>query len=257
MAPLRQWIERAREAALTHVPEPMLQRGRLLRDRVLAHVPPDVKTSVQAWLAGEADHVSATGSNTPTPMTPTVGDDGARVVAFTHPEDESTMRLREIFRSEGAVMRVMDLHQDPKTARQLAGDTGQMVPPYVYIDGRFWGDEGEITSLHVDGDLTKILARDLDRLSESALRLGRIRKSFDDAITVENVVSRLKQGHILSVGDLDCWYEVDRDGNPRLFYEGTPRAAEQVEHVARDIVRRVDAREVEVRWMLEPVIHVG
>jgi glutaredoxin len=51
------------------------------------------------------------------------------------------------------VFRRQNLHQQPREALQIASMTGVMVPPYVYIHGRFWGGEGEMESLLALGEL--------------------------------------------------------------------------------------------------------
>ena len=87
-------------------------------------------------------------------------------------------------------MRVMDLDKEPlQTKTQLAKLTGKMVPPYVYINGKYWGALGEMETLGASGDLANVVANRLDDLGDEARRIGNIQEAYDDDITVENGIS--------------------------------------------------------------------
>nr|MCH9686842.1 hypothetical protein [Deltaproteobacteria bacterium] len=155
------------------------------------------------------------------------------VVVYATPEQaEDVAAIMKILETVEAEVRENDLRREPQTARQLAKLTGVMVPPYVFINGRFWGARYDMESLSVSGDLPLVVANRLDELSEEARRIGHIQESFSDELSVDNIVTRWRQGHILCVDDLDSWYEVDRSGNPQFFYQGGPRAVEDMRTVA-------------------------
>ena len=135
--------------------------------------------------------------------------------------------------------------------RQIAGDTKVYVPPYVFIDGRFWGAEFDILSLEDSGDLHKVVEGRLDEISDEAKRIGHVHESFSDALTPENIVDRLRRGHILCIDDLDCWYEHDKNGE-RFFYQGGVHPIERLEAVAREIAEAAEAEQIEAQWRFEP-----
>jgi glutaredoxin len=165
--------------------------------------------------------------------------------------------ILEIARKVDTVVREIDLGQErPQVATQLAKLTGVMVPPYVYINGRYWGGRYDLEALAVTGDLDLVVANRLDEISTEARRIGNVRESYSDEISVENLLTRWKLGHILCVDDLDAWYEVDKDGTERFFYQGGPRAADDMRTVAEEIVAAVDAEEYEAAWQLEPSVHL-
>lgn len=279
---LKRWLQKAQEIADRHLPEELVEGGRRLRERVLEQAPERVRSAVRPWLGGDvepereaAEHGDdAAGGGAPAAPTSAHGEDagaptgpvrreidesntGPKVVVFGYPEDPVTQRVWAIFADAAIDIRRMNLHQQPEAARQIAGLTGVMVAPYVYIRGRFWGSEGEIVSLRATGDLAAIVDGRMDEISDEARRIGNIRREYDDAMTPENIVYRLRAGHIVAMGDLDCWREVDAtSGEERVIYEGMPRPGSDLEAIAADIAARVDAGEIEARWLFEPEVAI-
>lgn len=179
------------------------------------------------------------------------------VVVFGYPGDAATDHVTAVFTAEGIPFRRMNLHDQPQAARQIAGVTGVMAPPYVYVRGRFWGGEGEIDGLRALGELHAVVAGDLAGLSEEARRLGKLREEFDDGLTAENIASRLRRGHILTLDDLDCWFEPDAEGGQgRLFYDGAPRPADELEQVAAEIAARNADGDLRAVWRFEPAVSI-
>ncbi|MCX4243810.1 hypothetical protein [Paraliomyxa miuraensis] len=183
-------------------------------------------------------------------------EDRLVVVYATPEEDEEVQAILKILEGVEAEVRHNDLRREPQTARQLATLTGVMVPPYVFINGRHWGNRYDLESLAAWGDLPKVVANLLDELSDEARRMGNVHDSYSDEISVENILTRWKLGHILCVDDLDSWYEVDRDQQEHFYYQGGPRPAEDMPAVAAEIVRAVEAEELEAVWQLEPSVHL-
>ena len=181
-------------------------------------------------------------------------DTQKRVVLFGYPEDDATNRVAALFTAAGVVFRRQNLHQQPREAQQIASMTGVMVPPYVYIHGRFWGGEGEMESLLALGELQRIIDNRLDELSPEARRIGKLRESFDDVLSVDNILHRLRRGHILSVDGLDCWFEAG--AVPRFFYDGAPRPVDEMPAIAAEIARRGESGDCETRWLFEPSVGV-
>jgi glutaredoxin len=183
-------------------------------------------------------------------------EDRLVVVYATPAEDEEVRAIMAILSTIEAEVRHNDLRREPQTARQLAKLTGVMVPPYVFINGRHWGNRYDLESLAAWGDLPLVVANLLDEISPEARRMGRVHESFSDEISVDNILTRWRLGHILCVDDLDSWYEVDRDQEERFFYQGGPHPAEEMPAVAAEIVRAVEAGELEAVWQLEPSVHL-
>lgn len=183
-------------------------------------------------------------------------EDRLVVVYATPDEEEDVKAIVEILEGIEAEVRHNDLRREPQTARQLAKLTGVMVPPYVFINGRHWGNRYDLESLAAWGDLPLVAANLLDEISEEARRLGNVHESFSDEISVSNILTRWKLGHILCVDDLDAWYEVDRDHSERFFYQGGPHPVAEMADVAEEIVRAVEAEELEAVWQLEPSVHL-
>lgn len=180
-----------------------------------------------------------------------------RLVVIYHDggQDEDVAAIHEILHGVEAEVRENDLRREPQTARQLAELTGVMVPPYVFINGKHWGGRYDLEALAADGDLEPVVANRLDEISEDARRIGHVHDSYSDEISVENILTRWKLGHILCVDDLDSWYEHER-GTERFYYQGGPRAVQDMPAVAEEIVRGVEADDFEAAWHLEPTVHL-
>jgi YD repeat-containing protein len=183
-------------------------------------------------------------------------EDRLVVVYATPDEEEDVQAILAILATIEAEVRQSDLRREPQTARQLAKLTGVMVPPYVFINGRHWGNRYDLESLAAWGDLPLVAANLLDEISDEARRLGHVHESFSDELSVPNILRRWKLGHILCVDDLDSWYEVDRDRTERFFYQGGPHPVEDMPAVAEEIVRAVEAEEFEAVWQLEPSVQL-
>jgi len=252
---LRDLLRKAQSAAERHLPESVREAGRKLAEQVQGRAPEPVRRLVDALRGGE-DAPPPLESSAPTHAEPLV-ETGAAVVLFAYPDDEAADRLAALLTSEGVAFRRMNLHEQPQAARQIATLTGVMAPPYVYIRGRFWGGEGEISSLAALGELGHVISGDLARLSDEARRIGKLHQDFDEAITADNIAARLRLGHILSVDELDCWYERGPDGD-RLYYEGAPRPPAELRAVAEEIEARFVAADGQLRveWRFEPAVSI-
>lgn len=262
---LKDLLRRAQDAANRHLPESVRDTGRRLVDAVLEHAPQSVQDRVAPLLrtdpgpsdppgpaeAAPAPHDASSSSASEEELD--FRDTQKRVVLFGYPEDAATDRVAALFTGEGITFRRQNLHLQPREALQIASMTGVMVAPYVFIHGRFWGGEGEMESLRGLGELGIVIDNRLDALSPEARRIGKLKESFDDALTVANIDDRLRRGHILRVDDLDCWFEAARAGQPaRFFYDGAPRPVDDIAEVAAEIVRRVEADGAATLWVVDP-----
>lgn len=185
-------------------------------------------------------------------------EDRLVVVYATTDEADEVAQILEALRGVDAIVRQMDLNKEPpQTRTQLAKLTGVMVPPWVYINGKYWGGPYEMIALQASGDLELVVANRLDEIGAEARRIGGVHESYSEDITVENLLARWKLGHVLTVDDLDTWYEVDRDGTERFYHQGGPVSAEDMGRIAQEIVQGVDAEELEVEWHLEASVSLS
>lgn len=290
MATFKRLLTRARAYAEQTVPPDVLAAGRRLRDRVRESAPAPIAAAIDKLAEVIADEsatspepptgaaavdppgepvptaeVDAPGRTDPTEVLRRVKEraehglkpeDTLVVVYATSLEADAVEEIVRCFDGIDTTVRVMDLDREPQTKRQLAKLTDVMVPPYVYINGRYWGAQYEIVALAATGDLPAVVAHRLDEIGPEARRIGKIHDSYSDAITVDNILARWELGHILCVDDLDAWFERDRSGGERFFYQGGEQPASTMAEVAADIVRRVDGGEIEAQWRLDPVVQV-
>ena len=285
MVTLKGWFDKARKLAADRLPTEVLDAGRKVRDQVVERAPAPIADAIARVLPVEPPHEhqaterteQAASAPEPSPeATPeardrredvlervrTKADKGLKpedrlvVIYATAAEAETVAEIRAQLRSIETTIREFDLAKEPQTAKQMAELSGVMVPPYVFINGRYWGALYDITALAESGDLEKVVANRLDEISDEARRMGKLHDSYSDDISVDNILARWKAGHILCVDDLDSWYEVDRDGTERFFYQGGPRPIEDMPAVAREIELGVEREEMDVVWLLDPAVQL-
>jgi glutaredoxin len=251
MPRLKKWIDRARDAAESRLPEEVIDAGRKLRDTVVERTPDRVRDVIEQYAGAPED-----GAPVPDEGSEEDPDDSAVIIYATLEEADSVKRIREVFVRNDIHVREVDLAAQPKMARQIAQKTNVFVPPYVFIGGRFWGAEFDIITLEAEGDLHKVVEGRLDEIGDQAKRIGHVHESFSDALTVENIIDRLKQGHILCIDELDCWFEPDKDGG-RLFYQGAPHGGDELDTIAAEIQRAAEADEIDAQWRFEPEVNLA
>ncbi len=285
MSRLRGLLNKAKTLAEDRLPPEVLDATRRLRDTVLEHAPEAVSEAIESLSSGEPQP-SGSGATSQPPVsdatTPEQAaaafsarrsdalrrvkdksreglkpEDSLVVVYATDEQRDEVARIEQIMTAVNTVLRVMDLDKEPpQTKTQLAKLTGVMVPPYVYINGRHWGAHYEMETLAASGDLQHVVANRLDQLGDEAKRIGKIRETYDDEITVDNIVDRWRMGHILCVDDLDAWFEVEKDGTEKFYYQGGPRPVADMREVAEEITQAVEDEEYEATWQLEPSVAI-
>lgn len=251
---LRKLLKRAREAAEERLPAEIVDAGKRV--------------------AAEVEHrlESALGGTTEEPHAPTreeaiqdeiakarerMDDDVAQVIVYaTEEEREDVEAIRKVFAGHDEPIRVMDISGDPRTRRNLAGFSGVMVPPWVCIDGHYWGARYDVEALDAEGDLPKILAGELEALSDVAMKIGKLHEAFSDAMTVENIRDRLGRGHCLCIDDIDSWME-EEGGEPVLYHQGGRITGGEIERTIVEVAGQIEAGIVEALWRLEPEVKVG
>ena len=263
---LRGLLNKAKTLAEENLPPEVLDASKRLRDTVLEHAPPAVTEALERLRHDEEAPQPAAPENRREETLQRVKtkaehglkpEDSLVVIYATDAEREEVAQIEKHFEHIDTVLRLMDLDKEPlQTKSQLAKLTGKMVPPYVYINGRYWGALGEMETLDGLGELENVVANRLDDLHEEARRIGNIHEAYDDDITVENILDRWKKGHILCVDDLDAWYEVDRDGTEHFYYQGGPHPVESMPDAAAEIVEKYESEEWEATWQLEPSVHI-
>ena len=265
---IRGLLDRAKKLAEDNLPSEVVDAGRKVRDEVLKRAGIASGPDEEAEDGGAAAHEGADeprfreNPHDVLQRVKTKADRGLKpedslvVVYATGEQADEVEQIMQSLKGVDTTIRQIDLDRErPQVRTQLAKLTGKMVPPYVYINGRYWGSTYDIESLRVCGDLPHVVANRLDEIGEEAKRIGDIRESFSDEISVDNILKRWKLGHILCVDDLDAWYEVEK-GEERFYYQGGPRAVDDMRAVAEEITAAVADDEYEAHWQLEPSVHV-
>jgi glutaredoxin len=278
MVSLKGWFDKARRIAADRLPAEVIDAGRKVRDRVVENAPAPIADVIARVLppnevSSEPEEPAAEPTSTePSPCAQRREDvlervrskagkglkpeDRLVVIYATQEEAETVAEIRTQLREVETTIREFDLAKDPQTRKQIAELSGVMVPPYVFINGRYWGSLYEITALAVSNDLENVVANRLDEIGDEARRIGKVHESFSEEISVDNILNRWRAGHILCVDDLDSWYEVDRDGTERFFYQGGPREVDDMKTVAQEITSGVEREEMDVSWLLDPAVQL-
>ncbi len=260
---LKRLIKRAKQVAEQHVPEGIRQTGQRLAQEVSERAPDSLKHAVASAVDGvdrltsELLEGSADESAKAPPQSETEDVIGEiAVVVFGYPEDPEFTEAQALLEGEDVEFRAMNLHQQPRAAQQIASVTGVMQPPYVYIHGRFWGGLGALQSLIGLGELAAVVDNRVEDLSNEARRIGKIREAYDDALTIDNICARLREGHILAVDGIDCWFEKGiSEASGRVYYDGKPHPATDLERIATDIVERAtEEPQLAIKWLFEPEV---
>src|SRR5262245_1030061 len=85
-------------------------------------------------------------------------EDTLVVIYATERERAGVDQIAKLFDGIDTTVRVMDLDREPQTKKQMARLTDVMVPPYVFINGRYWGGPYEMEALAGTGDLPRVVA---------------------------------------------------------------------------------------------------
>ncbi len=255
---LKRLIKRAKQVAEQHVPEGIRQTGQRIANEVRERAPEGLKSAVASAVEGVDRLLEGSSEQAPTMTEPEPEDviGEIAVVVFGYPEDPDFTELQAVLAAEEVEFRAMNLHQQPRAAQQISAVTGVMQSPYMYIHGRFWGGLGALQSLVGLGELQAVIENRIDDLSSEARRIGKIRDVFDDALTPANICERLRQGHILAIDGIDCWYEKGiSPSSARVYYDGKPHPGNDLEQVARDIADRVAQQpQLDTKWLFEPEV---
>lgn len=228
--------------------------ARRLEDALAVDPPRATKTATDGSPADRDESLAATVERARARMRE---EEPAAVLVYATAKDRAAVdTIRDVFAKYGETIREVDLDRDPRHFRNIAASTGVMVPPYVFVHGRHIGSDQEVAALDAENELAKILAGRLDELGPEARRMLKLRESFSDEVSLENLRDRLARGHSLSVDGIDTWLEQGEDG-PVLFHMGRPHRGDDVERILTSIVEDAAAERIEVRFHVDPDVRIG
>lgn len=163
--------------------------ARRLEDALAVDPPRATKTATHGSPADRDESLAATVERARARMRE---EEPAAVLVYATAKDRAAVdTIRDVFAKYGETIREVDLDRDPRHFRNIAASTGVMVPPYVFVHGRHIGSDQEVAALDAENELAKILAGRLDELGPEARRMLRLRESFSDEVSLENLRDRL------------------------------------------------------------------
>jgi hypothetical protein len=136
--------------------------------------------------------------------------------------------------------------EDLSTRSWLQRSTGDDALPKVFIGSQCYGGLENIQALLFDGRFERILRGEAEP-DNSPDEMAMLNLEMNAA----SISRLLRQGEILTVteGDMatDVWAE-PLANPPLVYYEGTPHPIGELESLVAEIIARLQAGDIEVRW---------
>jgi glutaredoxin len=166
-------------------------------------------------------------------------DDGARC-----------RQVRALLEKCGYAYQDVWVDEDLSTRSWLQRTTGDDALPKVFVGSECYGGFEDIQVLVFDGRFDRILhgEADLDnKIDELA--------ALKEEMSATAIFTLLRRGEILTIteGEMatDVWAE-PLANPPLVYYEGTPHPIDELESLAAQIVTRLKAGDITVRWKEDP-----
>jgi glutaredoxin len=162
-------------------------------------------------------------------------------------DDGSRCRqVRSLLEKHGYPFKDVRVDDDLSTRSWLQRTTGDDALPKVFVGSQCYGGFEDLQVLIFDGTLPRLLRgeADLERTDAAMTRL-RQEKSASALATL------LRRGEILTIKEsgleMDVWTE-PLANPPLVYYEGTPHPMGELDGIVEQIVARLAAGEIEIRW---------
>jgi glutaredoxin 3 len=168
------------------------------------------------------------------------------IVVYGTSDGARCRQLRGLLERRGYDYKDVRIDDDLSTRSWLQRTTGDDGLPKVFVGTTCYGGFEDMQVLVFDGSLDRILRgeSDPDRNVEALAAL----KEGMNAAAIQTL---LRKGEILIIkeGEMETEAWAEPLANPPLiYYEGTPHPIDELERIARQIVTRLNAGEIEASW---------
>jgi glutaredoxin 3 len=183
-----------------------------------------------------------TGREPPTPLGPAAGE----IIVYGTNDGARCRQVRALLETRGYAYQDVRVDEDLSTRSWLHRTTGDDALPKVFVGSECYGGFEDIQVLVFDGRFDRILRGEADRdhaVDEST--------ALKEEMSATAIAALLRRGEILTITEgelaMDVWAE-PLANPPRVYYEGTPHAIDKLESIAAQIVTRLTAGDITVRW---------
>lgn len=155
-------------------------------------------------------------------------------------------QVRAMLEKQGYTFTDIHIDEDLSTRSWLQRTTGDDALPKVFVGSQCYGGFEDLQVLIFDGTLSRLVRGEADtgRTHDAASLL-----KTDMSATA--LVTLLRQGEILTIKEggmaMDAWAE-PLANPPLVYYEGMPHPINELESLVAQIIARLEAGEIEVRW---------
>jgi glutaredoxin len=168
------------------------------------------------------------------------------IVVYGTSDGTRCRQVRAMLEKHGYTFTDVCLDDDLSTRAWLQRTTGDDALPKVFVGSQCYGGFEDLQVLVVDGTLPRILRGegDTERADDTVAILRK-------EMSATAFVALLRRGEILTIKDsgmeMDAWAE-PLANPPLVYYEGTPHPIAELEGIAEQIVTRLAAGDIEIRW---------
>jgi hypothetical protein len=168
------------------------------------------------------------------------------VVVYGSSDGARCRQLRALLEQHGYAYRDVRVDEDLGTRSWLQRTTGDDALPKIFIGPQCYGGFEDVQVLVFDGRFERLIGGEAAQPRTTAQSAA-----LKGEMTPSAIVTLLRQGEILTVTEgemaMDTWAE-PLANPPLVYHEGVPRPIDELEGIAAQIVTRLTAGEITVRW---------
>ena len=168
------------------------------------------------------------------------------VVVYGTNDGARCRQVRALLEKRGYAYQDVRVDEDLSTRSWLQRATGDDALPKVFVGSECYGGFEDIQVLVFDGRFDRILRGEADQDREIDELAALKEERSATAISI-----LLRRGEILTITEgemaMDVWAE-PLANPPLVYYEGSPHPIDKLESIAEQIVTRLKAGDITVRW---------
>jgi glutaredoxin len=168
------------------------------------------------------------------------------VIVYGTSDGTRCRQVRTLLEKHGYTFKDVRIDDDLGTRSWLQRTTGDDALPKVFVGSQCYGGFEALQVLVFDGTFSRILRGEVDteRTDEAVAILKKER-------SISALAALLRRGEILTIKEsgmeMDAWAE-PLANPPLVYYEGAPHPIAELEGIVEQIIARVEAGDLEIRW---------
>jgi glutaredoxin 3 len=168
------------------------------------------------------------------------------IVVYGTSDGARCRQVRALLEKRGYAYQDVQVDEDLSTRSWLQRTTGDDALPKVFVGSECYGGFEDIQVLVFDGRFDHILRGEADQDHEIDELAALKEERSATAISI-----LLRRGEILTITEgemaMDVWAE-PLANPPLVYYEGTPHPIDKLESIAEQVMTRLKAGDITVRW---------